>query len=79
MGGTTASGRKFVLLGLSEGNLLRLREKKPMVVHGVEIGVPDLETLVICWGETEEALQKELQEFVGPETRVLDQRGDKKQ
>ena len=79
MGGTTKSGRKLVILGLSEMNLVRLREKKPLVVHGVEVGVPELEMLVICWGETEDALTKELGSLIGPETTVRDHREEKKQ
>jgi hypothetical protein len=78
MGGATKSGRKFVLLGLSEINLIRLRQKKPIVVHGVEVGVPDMETLIICWGETEDALNKELSVMIDERTTVRDRRGEKK-
>jgi hypothetical protein len=78
MGGTTKSGRKFVLLGLSELNLTRLREKKPIVVFGTEIRVPEIETLVICWGETEDDLTKELSRMIDENTRVIDRRGEKK-
>lgn len=79
LGGTTKSGRKLIILGLSEGNLMRLREKKPLVVHGAEVGVPDLETLIICWGETEDALADELGDLIDENTKVRDQRGEKKQ
>ena len=29
--------RKMILLGLSEGNLMRLREKKPIHINGEEL------------------------------------------
>jgi hypothetical protein len=78
MGGTTKSGRKFVLLGLSEVNLVRLREKKPIVVFGTELRMPELEMLVICWGETEDDLTKELGRMIDENTRVRDHRDEKK-
>lgn len=77
MSGTSKDGkRKVVLLGLSEGNLMRLREKKPIVIIGEEIGWPE-QDIVICWGETEDALTKELAHLIGPQTRTRDYRGDK--
>ena len=79
MGGTARkSGRKLVLLGLSEGNLKLLRQKKPLVVYGVEVGVPEMEALYICWGETEEALTKELSVLVDDKSKVRDLRNEKK-
>jgi hypothetical protein len=77
MGGKTQDGRKFVVLGLSEGNLKRLREKKPIIVHKEEI---DCDTDIwICWGETEDALAKEFHTMIDERTRVQDRRGEKKQ
>ena len=78
MGGTKPDGRKMVVLGLSEGNLMRLREKKPIVIHGEEIGWGKHD-IIICWGETEEKLVEELGSMIGPETNVRDHRGEKKQ
>lgn len=77
MGGK-GNGRDMILLGLSEGNLMRLREKKPIVIHGEEIGWGKRD-IIICWGETEDALAKELGSLIGPETNVRDHRGEKKQ
>lgn len=75
--GSSADGkRKFVILGLSEGNLARLREKKPIVVYGEEMGI-NLD-IILCWGETEDALAEELETLIGPETVVRDERDDKK-
>lgn len=78
MSGMSKDGnRKVVLLGLSEGNLMRLREKKPIVIHGEEIGWPG-QDIIICWGKTEDALTKELAHLIGPETRTRDHREEKK-
>ena len=78
MGGISYDGkRKMLLLGLSEGNLMRLREKKPIIINGEEIGWPG-QDIIICWGETEDALTKELADLIGPETRKRDHREDKK-
>lgn len=75
--GSSADGRrKFVILGLSEGNLARLREKKPIIVHAEEMGI-DYD-IIVCWGQTEEALAGELEGLIGPETVVRDHRQDKK-
>ena len=74
----TKGDRTMILFGLSEGNLMRLREKKPIVINGEEMGLPGLD-IIICWGKTEDALSKELAHLIGPETRVRDHREDKKQ
>jgi hypothetical protein len=74
----TKGDRRMILLGLSEGNLMRLREKKPIVINGEEMNLPGLD-IIICWGETEDALAKELAPMLGPETRVRDHREEKKQ
>ena len=78
MSGTSEDGkRKVILLGLSEGNLMRLREKKPIIINGEEMMIPDLD-IIICWGETEDALARELSSMIGPETRQRDHRTEKK-
>ena len=74
----TSGKRKVILLGLSEGNLMRLREKKPIVINGEEMNMPDLD-IIICWGETEDKLAEELSYLIGPETRQRDHREEKKQ
>lgn len=54
--GRSRSGDKRVLvLGLSDGNLQRLREDKPI---GAELGLPH--DIVICWGETESKIADKL-------------------
>ena len=70
--------RKMILLGLSEGNLMRLREKKPIHINGEELNLPGID-IVICWGQTEDSLAKELRHMISPETVQRDHRRDKKQ
>ena len=78
MSGTSKDGkRQVLLLGLSDGNLMRLREKKPIIINGEEVGWPG-QDIIICWGETEDALTKELQGLIGPETHQRDHRTEKK-
>ena len=72
----THGKRKVILLGLSEGNLMRLREKKPIIIHAEEMMIDH--DIIICWGQTEEALAKELGHLISSETVVRDHRDDKK-
>lgn len=50
--------RKLLLIGLSEENVRRLRDGKPVLLEGEEIGL-DVDVCV-CHGETEQALMGEL-------------------
>lgn len=61
--GGGADGRKFVLLGLSEMNLSRLREGKPIHVFGAELGIG--QDIIIFWGPTEDALAADLSKHFG--------------
>lgn len=58
-------GRDVIVLGLSEGNIVRLREGKPIHIFREEMNIPF--DVIIMWGETEEAMSKQL---IGPETVV---------
>ena len=61
--GTSKAGRRFVLLGLSDINLDKLREGKPIHVFGPEVGL-DVD-LVIFSGPTEDEMAKELEKLGG--------------
>jgi hypothetical protein len=65
-----------IMFGLSDGNLMRLREGKPIHIHGAEWGKPF--DVVIFWGPTEAAMAKMVEPFIGPETEVRDHQHDKK-
>lgn len=65
------SGRTLIGLGLSAGNLQRLKEGKPIHIHFEEINLPWNASLMIMYGDTEDAMKEELKEFIGPETVVI--------
>lgn len=49
-----------ILFGLSEGNVTRLKEGKPILIDGREVGLGVGVRVVIAYGQTEEALTEEL-------------------
>lgn len=55
-----------LLLGLSEGNLARLRLGMPICVNLKDLGLPKLE-LLIMYGKTEEEILEKLKEVYGDE------------
>ena len=55
-------------LGLSECNLKKLKEGKPITVNMSEMGFPDMK-IMIFYGETEEKMQQDLAKFITPETK----------
>jgi hypothetical protein len=64
-------GRHILVLGLSFGNLDRLRADAPdgfITVLGVELGLPV--DVVIFAGETEASMAHHMRELIGPETKV---------
>lgn len=68
------AGNHYVF-GLSRENITRLTAGEPIVIRLNEHGLtgPAI-SLVLCYGETEEALALELREFIGPQTVVRDRR-----
>jgi hypothetical protein len=58
--GTTADGRPVILLGLSEGNLTRLRQGQPINASLEVVGLRA--QVVILYGETEDDIRRELVE-----------------
>lgn len=71
------TGKRMLVLGLSDGNLMRLREGKPIHVLGVEWGQPV--DLMIFWGPTEAAMAEMVKPFIGPETVVRDMQKEPRQ
>lgn len=64
--------RKIVMLGLSEENLRRLRQDKPIHIgpgEMVQLGLPAVE-LVIFWGKDEATMAKMMEPMIDAETRV---------
>jgi len=52
-------GKQFILFGLSAGNLILLRQKKPIVVNLSEMGFSG--EIIITYGETEADIISDLQ------------------
>ena len=66
---TGAGGRKTLLLGIDGENWKRLRDGKPIHINGEEVGMPDMDVLIIG-ATTMKSLVNQIQPFVGPETVV---------
>lgn len=66
-GGRHGGDKRVLILGLSEGNLTRLREDKPIHIFGAEIGLSH--DIVICWGETESKIAEKLGQVIDEEPR----------
>lgn len=68
------SGTHYVF-GLSRENVTRLTAGQPIVIRLDQYGLtgPDV-SIVLCFGETEEALALELREFFTPQTIIKDHR-----
>jgi hypothetical protein len=65
-------GHHVLGIGLTHKNLELLKEGKPILIDGHEMGLGDVCKVIVFAGETEEALQKELNDrgMIGPETQV---------
>jgi hypothetical protein len=65
-------GRIHLGLGISRENVNRLIAGKPILVKLPEMreGLSIDGNIMIHFGETERELQKEVAEFIGPETKV---------
>jgi hypothetical protein len=67
-----ARANDYIFLGLSEVNVQRLREGKPIRAELADLGVSG--TVIIFYGETEDKMREDLIEFIGPGTVVKDDR-----
>jgi hypothetical protein len=76
LSGVQGDGRPIIILGLSEMNVTKLREKMPIHINADELGFPG--EIVIILGDTEDSLAKELHELISERTRVADHRGEKR-
>jgi hypothetical protein len=65
-----AKAGNTVFFGLSETNIVRLREGKPIKIDMYELGL--FGSVIIFYGETEEKMRDDLAEFVGPDTNYRD-------
>jgi len=72
------AGNHFIF-GITEENVRRLKSGEPIAVKLNEFGLtgPNI-SIVICYGETEEKLALELQEFIGSQSKITDYRANRK-
>jgi hypothetical protein len=79
LSGTNAgTGGRVLALGLSEWNLVKLREGRPIHIAATEL--PEIEVdIVIFWGETEDKLAEMVQPLIDRATRITDRRQERKQ
>lgn len=54
--------------GLSEENIKRLKENKPIMIDMSKFGIPG-KKCIIFYGKTEQEMQREFTEFIGAKTR----------
>jgi len=66
------NGEQIIVLGLSRENVKRLTAGKPIHMdRKTHVGLPENLVIMICFGETEEALVKELLPLIGTDTTIL--------
>lgn len=74
----SGDGRKIVLLGITDMNIVKMREGKPIQIFGEEMGLGKLDIWIIT-GKDEATLQQMLSPMITSETRVRDLREEKRQ
>lgn len=65
---TIFGGKTLLGLGLSKENVEMLKKGNPIHVNLNEMGIKDVDMLIF-YGETEEDMQRDLAEFIGPDTK----------
>lgn len=71
---STDSGRTLIGIGISAGNVQRLKEGKPIHLNFEELNLPWKADLMIMYGETEALMADELKQFIGPRTIIHKER-----
>jgi hypothetical protein len=64
-----------LIFGLSEVNMTKLKEGKPITIELEGLGLPG--KVFIFYGKTEDDMKKDLQSLMGPQTKVTDRRPKK--
>lgn len=69
-GMTKKDGGRLVLLGITGGNVRRLKMGDPINVDLIPLGIPG--EIIICYGDNMTALKKQLEPLIGPQTEILE-------
>lgn len=66
---TTSDNRKLLGIGLSHGNLERLKDNQPIRFKGEDVGIPDVDVMIFA-GKTEESMAEQMAPFISAETKT---------
>jgi hypothetical protein len=61
---------RLVVLGLSHKNLDELRKERPIKFNGSTVGLEDDIEILIFSGQTEQTIQRDFAQLIGPDTVV---------
>lgn len=67
-----AKAGNTLIFGLSDMNITKLKEGKPIMVDLADLGTKG--RVIIFHAPTENDMKKALQDFIGPNTKVTDSR-----
>lgn len=68
-----ANAGPLAIFGLSDINMQKLMEGKPIKIQMEDLGYTgDPRVIIIMYGKTEAALTQELQPYIGPNTKIRD-------
>lgn len=67
---TAEDGSTVIGLGITDGNIDRLRQGRPIWVEGGSVGVPGVK-VVIYWGRDEYDATEQVSALLGPDTQIV--------
>ena len=71
---TLADGRVLVVLGISEGNVVRLKAGQPLYFDAAALHIKPGDALgivTVFYGATEAELERTIHTLIGPQTEVI--------
>ncbi len=70
------NGATHIVLGITRENVARLMKGMPIRVTGVSVGVPEISSVLIIYGENEAVIAEDMREagLIGPHTIMRDDR-----
>lgn len=58
----TPEGKPIIVLGITRGNVERLKRGQPIRVTGASINCPEVESVLVFYGENESVIAEDLRE-----------------
>lgn len=69
---TQTPEKRIVLLGITDENILRMKRGQPVYVRAEShSGFPEDLSIAIIYGATEDEITKQLEDFIGPKTQMI--------